>query len=579
MDYLLFSMPMSYSSGLTMFADGKEQSGNFVTPSDIEFRNPIYDEVVYTILGPVAIDANGEEMQCEYVIDFEGDDDQALLGLRCSLDWLDIAEYPVRIDPIVLKNDLYTFNDRDDGERLGFSVAVGDFDDDGIEDDIISGAPWWGNSSTGTDRWGAAYIFYGPLSADDNTPDAIINLTDEAIRGNSDYLGRSVRAADFDNDGVHDDAVVVSARDAYVVYGEGGISGVVTDADVSITPPSASGFGYGVTVGNFDGAAGDDLAFGAYSNNPNRVYIYFFDSVDWSDGVVDDGPDVTLSGGLIGFGRSLAAGNLKDNGATDYDDLVVGAYTYNVGGPGTQDGAALVFFGDGTYGDGSGVYNEDVIIKSGANVPTDIDEAERFGYSVDIGDFNSDITTDDFEDLLIGAYQYNGIDGRAYIYLTQDDSDGGFGSATAEDDDLILEETGADYFGFSVATGDFFGDGIKDALVGAYRTASYDGAAYAYDFGSGLDATSDWSLAGASGSGEYLGYSVAAGDVNGSGYDNFIVGCRNWEDTSDSPSNEDAGRVLVDHYIPEFSDFMIPMVFMITFTLIFYKRRKNKTKR
>jgi hypothetical protein len=570
--YLTITMEMSYSSELVMFVDGEMKKGDFITGNTIEFRNLEGLETVYSLMSPVAMDDNGEMISCEYEIVYDSEKDSTTLGLRCPYDWLDSATYPVRIDPTVLKNDQYEDYIYDDYEWLGYSLAVGDFDDDGVEDDIISGAPYWGDSSSPDPyyRWGAAYIFYGPISTDDDTPDAIINLTDESDRENRDYLGRCVAAADFDNDGVRDDVVITTSGDeAYVVYGEGGISDVVKTADVIIYPPGgSSGFGRnGLAIGNFDGNDGDDVAIGAY--NSHRAYLYF-NSTDWDDGMVST-PNVTLSYDY-NFGVSIAVGNLKNNGAIDYDDLAIGAYNYPVGG--TFAGAVFVFYGDGTYGDGSEDGGADVIILSGANYPTDNSEYERFGWSLAIGDFNKATTTNDFEDILVGASYYNSQVGRAYIYLTEDDSDGGFGSATGEDDDLILEESGTGRFGWSVAAGDFWNDGTKDALVGAYRTSSDDGYAYAYNFDASFDSTSDWSLAGTNGEG--LGYSITAADVNGSGFDNFIVGCPYFYDNDDSPPNDNAGRILVDEYIPEFQDILVPACIIIVLFIIRKKRSSAK---
>ncbi|MEE9150708.1 MAG: FG-GAP repeat protein, partial [Thermoplasmata archaeon] len=570
--YLLLTMPVSYSPELSIYVDGERQNNGFVTTSDIEFRNYVDQALVYTLRKPIAIDAKGEEIECEYVIEYGATENDVSLGLRCSFDWFSSAAYPVRIDPTVLENDYYE-DGGDVEESLGYSVAVGDFDDDGTEDDVLTGAPYWDNMAKppgNQPEWGAAYVFHGPVTDNDYTPEAIINLTNESSRDKSDYLGRCVAAADFDGDGVRDDAVMTSNTGAYIVYGEGGILGAIRDADVTLSAPSTGFWGFALAVGNFDGVSGDDLAFSAYDDN--SVYLYFYDSTDWSDGVIDGGPDVTLTySGASSFGRSIAVGDLRDNGATDYDDIAVGAFTNS-----SYEGAVLVFYGDGNYNDGplTDYGNADVIISSGANYPIGNNIAERFGMSIAIDDFNEVATTNDWEDLLIGAPYYGSSnEGRAYIYLTQDTAVGGFATANDEDDDAILEESGTGYFGWSVATGDFFGDGISDALIGAWATSGYDGHAYAYNFlGTSIDTISDWDLAGSSG--ETLGYSVAAGDINVSGYDNFIVGCPYFDDSD--PSNSDAGRVLVDEYIPEFQDVIFPLSITVALFVLWRKRSIGK---
>ena len=87
------------------------------------------------------------------------------------------------------------------------------------------------------------------------------------------------------------------------------------------------------------------------------------------------------------------------------------------------------------------------------------------------------------------------------------------------------------------AAGDVNGDGYDDLVVGAYRAnpnGTYAGASYVV-FGhgtafnptlalAGLDGTNGFRLDGAA-AGDNSGYSVsAAGDVNGDGYDDLVVG-------------------------------------------------------
>jgi len=87
------------------------------------------------------------------------------------------------------------------------------------------------------------------------------------------------------------------------------------------------------------------------------------------------------------------------------------------------------------------------------------------------------------------------------------------------------EATG-DSFGWSVATaGDVNGDGYSDVVVGAYGHTSYTGKAYLYLGGaSGLSASASWTAAGEAAN-NCFGWSVAtAGDVNGDGYSDVIVG-------------------------------------------------------
>jgi len=144
-------------------------------------------------------------------------------------------------------------------------------------------------------------------------------------------------------------------------------------------------------------------------------------------------------------------------------------------------------------------------------------DGDVFGCSVaSVGDVNSD----GYDDIVIGAFRYPGgaSYGRAYLFFG--------GPVMNSVPDLVFDPPsgGTGQFGFSVASaGDFNGDGYPDIIVGA-RGAMASGKAFIYYGGPSLDATPDFTLIGEI-TGSWFGNSVApAGDVNGDGFDDVIVG-------------------------------------------------------
>src|SRR5262245_61982155 len=144
---------------------------------------------------------------------------------------------------------------------------------------------------------------------------------------------------------------------------------------------------------------------------------------------------------------------------------------------------------------------------------------DEFGRSVA---WVGDVNGDGYDDGLVGACRYPEIAsaGQAYLYFG--------GPAMDAVADLVITPPagGAGWFGISVASaGDFNGDGDPDFIIGAQQ-AGNEGKAFIYYGGPSLDATPDFKLTGEStGQLTTFGASVAsAGDVNEDGFGDVIVG-------------------------------------------------------
>lgn len=154
----------------------------------------------------------------------------------------------------------------------------------------------------------------------------------------------------------------------------------------------------------------------------------------------------------------------------------------------------------------------------------------RFGFSVGKA---GDVNNDGFDDLIVGAARYtmnHAEEGAVLVYL---------GSPSGLADTPAWTHYGGQAgaeFGYSVATaGDVNGDGFDDVIIGAWtydNQALDEGRAYVFlGSESGLAADPAWTADDAQENGLF-GYRVrTAGDVNGDGYDDVLVAAANEDAT------------------------------------------------
>jgi len=340
-----------------------------------------------------------------------------------------------------------------------------------------------------------------------------------------DYFGQSVSGAgDVNGDG-YPDIVVGAYGDAeagtytgaaYLYYGSAtGISSASEDKVVASDGASYDYFGSPVSgAGDVDGDGYDDLVVAAYGDDDNgwasgAAYVYYGSASGISsaseyklmatDGAANDRFGWSVSG----------AGDLDADG---YDDLVVGAHADDDNG--SSSGSVYVYYGSAT-----GITTVSEHKLSASDGAADALFGDRVSGA-------GDVDGDGYDDLVVGA---PGDDGNGAVYVY-------YGSATGvmtASEDKVVASDGAseDYFGSPVSgAGDLDGDGYDDLVVGAYKdddNGTLSGSAYLY-YGSatGILSASEHKLVSSDGATyDYYGWSVSgAGDLDGDGYDDLVVG-------------------------------------------------------
>lgn len=394
---------------------------------------------------------------------------------------------------------------------FGRSVAcAGDVNGDGYSD-VIVGANFF---TDGESFEGAAFVYHGSASGISNV--IVTQLESNQVNGN---FGRSVASAgDVNGDGYSD--VIVGASQysdgqagegvAFVYHGSA--SGINTTIKAMLECNLASAqFGISVScAGDVNGDGYSDVIVGGntYSNGQSNegVIAVFLGAAAGVSTVPATQVESNQATGQLGYSVA-GAGDINGDG---YSDIIVGAYTYSNGQ--ANEGVAYVYFGSAT----------------GINIATptllEMNQASaNFGVSVACA---GDVNGDGYSDLIIGANQYdNGQtdEGAAFVYHG---SAGGISNTIATQ---IERDQNTSYVGFSVAcAGDVNADGYSDVVVGA-RTydngTSGEGAAFVFHGSSAGLSTTPATMVSSGQFNAFMGNSVAcAGDVNGDGYSDIIVG-------------------------------------------------------
>ena len=490
----------------------------------------------------------------------------------------------------------FTLNGIDLGDLSGTAVSsAGDVNGDGY-DDLIIGAR--GADPNGLNS-GETHVVYGGA----RTPGANGVLELSALDGTNGFTltgidpdalsGAAVSSAgDVNGDG-YDDLIIgargadpngVRSGETHVVYGGAnapGANGVLALSALDgtngftltgIDPGDVSGYSVS-SAGDVNGDGYDDLIIGARGADPNggssgeTHVVYGGASAPGTDGVLDlsalDGTNGFVLTGIDSGDRSgRAVSSAGDVNGDGYDDLIIGANRADPNG--ARSGETYVVYGGASAPGTDGVLALSALDGTNGFTLTGVDADDVSGRAVSSA---GDVNGDGYDDLIIGA---NGADpngersGETHVV---------YGGARAPGTDGVLALAALDGTnGFTLtgidpgdgsgaavsSAGDVNGDGYDDLIIGASRAdpnGERSGETYVVHGGasapgtdgvlalSALDGTNGFALSGID-TGDRSGFSVSsAGDVNGDGYDDLIIGA----DRADPNGARGAGETYVVH--------------------------------
>jgi len=445
-------------------------------------------------------------------------------------------------------------------DSIGFSVAnAGDLDLNGSDEQII-GAP--GLNNFGLNDGGAYVLSYSPQTNERGEATSIETSATKLLgEDGAAFSGHVVSGGqDVDGDGRPDLLVGAPYKGdpdqrqgvAHLILSHH-VVGIELDAlnlnaiDLELvgqSPNDEAGFATSF-AGDVDGDGRSDVLIGARfsdlgGQNAGTGYLLLTSgALDLNSSALGlDSADMRFVGEGELDETAFALAGAGDVDGDGLDDVLIGSPDHDIGEP--DVGAAYLMLSSGTLSS-----REQSINLSDADKKFIGEAPSRAGKSV-AGP--GDVDGDGYADLLIGAPHLSHTgdeEGAAYVLFADSITASSAVTFPLTSADLkFVGEESWDLAGCSVAgIGDADGDGRADALIGAMNQdtgGSNAGAAYLLLSSGALSggptttslSNSDLKLVGEQ-EGGYAGYAVStAGDVNGDGLDDILIGAPGHADSA-----------------------------------------------
>lgn len=474
----------------------------------------------YVVFGnaPPAIDLNGEESGRNFSTNFVSSGVAVSLVDSANLSISDPNSTSIRSATVKITNLLDSEAEFLTVDTKGTGNITSSYDP---ETGILSLS---GEDSLESYQQVLRSITYNNTATNPNTTARTIEFVVKDVEANSSESGVATTTVSFIGNGSAFNLSSLNGNNGFV------LKGIETGDRLGLAVTRA---------GDINGDGLEDILIGAPGANDNTGESYV---VFGNPGGFTPSLDLSQLNGSNGFtlkgiaannysGSSLdAAGDVNGDGI---DDLIISA-------PGAENtGQSYLIFGT-SQGFSANLNLSSLDGSKGFKI-NGIEADDASGISVKgAGDINGD----GLDDLIIGAAQANGNAGQSYVVFGQytgfsanfdlssllpsNEGDGSQGF-------VINGITAEDSLGFAVSgAGDINGDGFDDLIIGAPEANDNTGQSYvvfgksggfaaSFDL-SAVDGSNSFTLNGLA-EGDRLGSSVSsAGDVNGDGLDDLVIG-------------------------------------------------------
>ena len=364
--------------------------------------------------------------------------------------------------------------------QFGNTLAVGDFNGDGINDLAVS-TPYDGGDFG---LWsGSVHIFLGTLTGLSDLESQTFTAGDSLGFNTQSgvQMGLGLASGDFNGDQFSDLAIggPMNIDDGGVNAGAvvilaGSASGLQITGLPAIQNESVAGeSGAVISSGDINGDQFDDIVVSSPNRGANGEVDVYFGS---ADGITTAGSQILVQNDVIGSAASFGSSSIVADFNNDaFDDVAIGIPNGSASSDPGMEGMIDIYYGSASGLDPAANVR---FTQLGDAISGTGEAGDSFGFSLESGDFNMD----GFADLVVGSPDENSgsTESSGAMNVILGSADGitdvnDFIVGQGNPSGISTTAAAGDKFGYSFASADFNNDGFADVAISAPGETDSDG--------------------------------------------------------------------------------------------------------